>query len=119
MKRNTVIHYYIHCFWCYTFSGGFPMPQPYTPGYPAQGGGQTGGGSYPQQSGFQGYPNYPQSGFGSSGFQGYPSQPPGYSSSPGGYPATSTVGGGYPNYTGGGGVQSESSVYFIYHLIFS
>lgn len=91
-------------------SGGFPMPQPYASGYPSQGGGQTGGGSYPQQSGFQGYPNYPQSGFGGSGFQGYPSQPPGYSSSQGGYPATSTVGGGYPNYTGGGGVQSESNV---------
>ena len=100
-----------------TFSGGFPMPQPYASGYPSKGGGQTGGG-YPQQSGFQGYPNYPQSDFGSSGFPGYPSQPPGYTSSPGGYPAPSTVGGGYPNY-GGGGVQSESSVYFINHFIFS
>jgi len=26
-----------------TFSGGFPMPQPYASGYPSQGGGQTGG----------------------------------------------------------------------------
>lgn len=79
--------------------GGFPMPQPYSSGYPSQGG-QTG--SYPQ-SGFQGYPQYPQSGYTNSGFQGYPAAGQPYTSS---YP--SSTAGGYPNYAGG--LQTESNV---------
>ncbi|XP_071135228.1 tumor susceptibility gene 101 protein-like [Mytilus edulis] len=95
----------------YPSQGGFPMPQPYSPGYPQQGG-QSGGqaGSYPN-SGFQGYPSYPNQqqapgGYGNnSGFGGYPGQqqPQGYPNSTPGYPAAST---GYPY---SGSVQTEST----------
>ncbi|CAG2239491.1 STP22 [Mytilus edulis] len=81
----------------YPSQGGFPMPQPYSPGYP--------------QQGFQGYPSYPNQqqapgGYGNnSGFGGYPGQqqPQGYPSSTPGYPAAST---GYPY---SGSVQTEST----------
>ncbi|CAC5394602.1 TSG101 [Mytilus coruscus] len=91
----------------YPAQGGFPMPQPYSSGYPQQGGQGGQAGSYPN-SGFQGYPNYPNQpapgGYGNSGFSGYPGQQPqGYPSSTPGYPAATS---GYPY---SGGVQTEST----------